>query len=162
MTHLGDDQIRVNVVPKKLKGGEKEALTTPLSLTGTADELDADLPKTLVGFVGSHLQLKNTLDNAKAQMNAAAKSAREESRTKAKTAAKAGKPQTVSRLTEEPNEEDSSAVEASKSMPAANPGFFDASVPEPTMSARETNVHPAEEDEILAELGDHDDLEDAA
>jgi hypothetical protein len=31
--HLEHDQIRVNVVPKKLKDGENEALTTALSVT---------------------------------------------------------------------------------------------------------------------------------
>jgi len=35
-TALDDDQIRVNVVPKKMKDGDHDALTTPLSVTGTA------------------------------------------------------------------------------------------------------------------------------
>jgi len=29
VTHLGDDQIRVNVMPKKQADGENNALTTP-------------------------------------------------------------------------------------------------------------------------------------
>lgn len=41
VTSLENDQIRVNVMPKKLKEGENSALTTPMSFTGTADELDA-------------------------------------------------------------------------------------------------------------------------
>ena len=57
VTHIEDDQIRVNVIPQKLKDGENLALTTPLTVTGTADELDRDLPTTLVGFVSAHLQL---------------------------------------------------------------------------------------------------------
>jgi PRTRC genetic system protein E len=40
LTSLEDDQIRVNVMPKKLKEGENNALTTPMSFTGTAAELD--------------------------------------------------------------------------------------------------------------------------
>jgi PRTRC genetic system protein E len=40
LTRLEDDTIRVNVFPKKLADGENEALTTPLSVTGTAEELD--------------------------------------------------------------------------------------------------------------------------
>jgi hypothetical protein len=36
-----------------------------LALTGTAEELDRDLPATLVNFVGAHLGLKNTLDRVK-------------------------------------------------------------------------------------------------
>jgi PRTRC genetic system protein E len=61
ITSTEDDQIRVNVVPKKLKDDENKALTTPLTVTGAAEELDAELGQTLVDFVGSHLQLKNTL-----------------------------------------------------------------------------------------------------
>ena len=72
-TALDDDQIRVNVVPKKMKDGDHDALTTPLSVTGTAEELDTQLAATLVGFVASHLQMKNALEKAKADMDAATK-----------------------------------------------------------------------------------------
>src|SRR6201999_1698547 len=78
VTHIEDDQIRVNVIPQKLKDGENAALTTPLTVTGTADELDNDLPATLVNFVSAHLQLRNTLDRAKAEMDSAAKTAQAE------------------------------------------------------------------------------------
>jgi PRTRC genetic system protein E len=84
-TALDDDQIRVNVVPKKVKDGDHDALTTPLSVTGTAEELDAQLGSTLVGFVASHLQMKNALEKAKADMDAATKAAQAEARAKAKT-----------------------------------------------------------------------------
>jgi hypothetical protein len=30
VTHIEDDQIRVNVIPQKIKDGENTALTTPL------------------------------------------------------------------------------------------------------------------------------------
>jgi PRTRC genetic system protein E len=86
-TVLDDDQIRVNVVPKKMKDGDHDALTTPLSVTGTAEELDAQLAATLVGFVASHLQMKNALEKAKADMDAATKAAQAEVRAKAKTPA---------------------------------------------------------------------------
>ena len=75
VTFIEEDQIRVNVVPKKLKDGENNALTTPVTVTGTAEELDAELGPTLVKFVGAHIQLKNTLESAKADMDAAAKAA---------------------------------------------------------------------------------------
>ena len=83
------DQIRVNIVPKKLKDGDNDALTTPLSVTGTAEDLDAELSTTIVSFVGSHLQMKNTLEKAKAEMDAASKAAQAEARAKSKTPAKA-------------------------------------------------------------------------
>ncbi|MFP5207308.1 MAG: PRTRC system protein E [Acidobacteriota bacterium] len=84
-TALDDDQIRVNVVPKKMKDGDHDALTTPLSVTGTAEELDAQLGATLVSFVASHLQMKNALEKAKSDMDAATKAAQAEARAKAKT-----------------------------------------------------------------------------
>ena len=43
VTLVDADQIRVNIVPKKLKDGDNDALTTPLSVTGTAEDLDAEL-----------------------------------------------------------------------------------------------------------------------
>ena len=36
VTRLEDDQISVNIIPKKLGEGENIALTTPFKLTGTA------------------------------------------------------------------------------------------------------------------------------
>ena len=84
-TALDDDQIRVNVVPKKMKDGDHDALTTPLSVTGTAEELDTQLAATLVGSVASHLQMKNALEKAKADMDAATKTAQAEARAKTKT-----------------------------------------------------------------------------
>jgi len=88
LTLVDEDQVRVNIIPKKIKDGENDALTTPLSMTGTAEELDAELSSTLVGFVGSHLQLKNTLEKAKAEMDAAAKAAQAEVRAKSKNSGK--------------------------------------------------------------------------
>jgi PRTRC genetic system protein E len=84
-TALDDDQIRVNVVPKKMKDGDHDALTTPLSVTGTAEELDTQLAATLVGYVASHLQMKNALEKAKSEMDAATKTAQAEARAKTKT-----------------------------------------------------------------------------
>jgi PRTRC genetic system protein E len=71
VTSLEEDQIRVNVLPKKLADSENAALTTPMSFTGTAAELDAQLPDAIVSFVASHLELKNTLGRAKEEMAAA-------------------------------------------------------------------------------------------
>ena len=73
LTRLEDDTIRVNVIPRKLNESENDALTTPLSVAGTAEDLDNQLPSALVQFVGAHLELRNTLESAKEQMAAAAK-----------------------------------------------------------------------------------------
>ena len=94
VTHLEEDQIRVNVIPQKVRDGENTALTTPLTVTGTAEELDRELPATLVNFVGAHLGLKNTLDRAKADMDTAAKAAQAEARSKSKSAGAKPAPRT--------------------------------------------------------------------
>ena len=76
------DTIRATVVPQKASETEDNALTTPVAITGTAEELDRDLPQQLVEFTGAHLQLQTTLVSAKAEMESAAKAAREEVRKK--------------------------------------------------------------------------------
>ena len=76
------DTIRATVVPQKASDTDDNAVTTPLAITGTAEELDRDLPQQLVEFTGAHLQLHSTLVSAKADMDAAAKAAREEARKK--------------------------------------------------------------------------------
>jgi PRTRC genetic system protein E len=89
ITSLEEDQIRVNILPKKLAESENAALTTPMSFTGTAAELDAQMPDGIVSFVASHLELKSTLARAEEEMSAATKAAQDESRNKSKTAKKA-------------------------------------------------------------------------
>lgn len=82
---IDDKKIRVNVIPGKTekdKAANKEighshskevapipesaitALTTPLSLTGTPDEIDAQLAKTLAEFTALHVGLQNSFDTA--------------------------------------------------------------------------------------------------
>ena len=66
-----DEKVRVNVIPAKVKEGEDQALTTPLSFTGSAEELDSELGRHLASYVDSHLALGSTLAEAKAEMDAA-------------------------------------------------------------------------------------------
>ena len=82
VSHVEDDRFRVNVIPKKITDGENDALTTPVSVTGTVEDLDRELPETLLHFVSSHLELKNSLERAKAEMEEASKAARAEARKK--------------------------------------------------------------------------------
>jgi len=76
------ETLRATVLPQKASDADEKATTTPLAITGTAEELDRDLPHQLIEFVGAHLQLQSTLSSAKAEMDAAAKVAREEARKK--------------------------------------------------------------------------------
>lgn len=83
VSRVGADQIRINVIPQRLKStdtDQNDALLTPLSISGTPKELDEALPTQLVEFVGAHLGLCSTLKSAKEQMDAAAKTAREAAR----------------------------------------------------------------------------------
>lgn len=142
VTLLEEDEIRVNVVPKKLKDGDNNALSTPLSVTGTAEELDAQLSSTLVNFAGAHLQLKNTLEKAKAEMDAAAKAAQAEARSKAKTPTKR----------EPAPAEGAKPVEVAKPIAAAKPeppkaaSLFD--VQPATAAATTSTVPPSDEEEV--------------
>jgi len=85
-----DERLKVNVIPVRAKEGEDEALTTPLSYTGSPEELDRELGQHLAGYVDSYLALGSTLAEAKAEMDAAAKAARQ----RAKTAQQTSKPDT--------------------------------------------------------------------
>ncbi|HWO30017.1 MAG TPA: PRTRC system protein E, partial [Candidatus Acidoferrum sp.] len=104
---LSENQlIRVNVIPQALDGDNEvnqkigysnkdkiakvpesaiKGLTTPLSLTGTAEEIDAELAQTLVNFVACHLGLQKTLDRAKEQIADAVKAIEERDKNKAKS-----------------------------------------------------------------------------
>ena len=72
-----DEKLKLNVIPAKAKEGEDEALTTPLSYTGSSEELDRELGQHLASYVDSHLALGSTLAEAKAAMDTAAKAARQ-------------------------------------------------------------------------------------
>jgi PRTRC genetic system protein E len=143
VTRLDDDQISVNIIPKKLQEGENTALTTPFKLTGTAEELDRDLPSSIVDFVATHLQLKSTLDRAKAEMDAAGKAAQAEARAKKlpvkKEQAKAEAVTSVSAV----------KLEAVKAAQPKTFSLFDApAVESPSAEQRD------EEEGILAEAGE--------
>jgi PRTRC genetic system protein E len=75
-----DATLKVNIIPTKVKEGEDGALTTPLSYAGSAEDLDVELGKHLASYVASHLQLGNNLAEAKAEMEAAARAARQKSK----------------------------------------------------------------------------------
>ncbi len=151
-TALDDDQIRVNVVPKKIKDGDHDALTTPLSVTGTAEELDTQLGATLVDFVASHLQMKNALEKAKADMDAATKAAQAEARAKAKTPAS----KTPAKVESAPTATTTRLPEPVKPAPAKPASLFDA----PAQSDGEDNS--TGDEGYTAEPEEGDELDEAA
>jgi len=103
---LNGEQIRVNIIPhsrpedskanEQIKYSHKDevaeipeaavkALTTPISLTGTAEEIDAKLPDVLVQFVESHSQLQATFDRACTEISEAVKAIDERNKNKPKS-----------------------------------------------------------------------------
>ena len=74
------EKVKVNVIPAKAKEGEDQALTTPLSYTASPEELDAELGKHLASYVDTHVALGSTLTEVKAEMDAAAKTARQKAK----------------------------------------------------------------------------------
>jgi PRTRC genetic system protein E len=103
---LDQEQIRVNVIPHSHPGDNKvnelikyshkdevapipdaamKALTTPISLAGTAEEIDAKLSAVLLSFAESHRSLQNTFDRAGAEIAEAVKAIDERNKNKSKT-----------------------------------------------------------------------------
>src|SRR5580658_5071895 len=165
LTRLEDETIRVNVIPRKLNESENDALTTPLSVAGAAEDLDAQLPSALVQFVGAHLELRNTLETAKDQMAAAAKAAKADARSKVtpKTAPARTEPSAVE--TRKPADQAPRPTEPQKQEPR-NASLFDTG---PAPAASPVLASDADEDEeILAEAADDehtdesDDFDEAA
>jgi PRTRC genetic system protein E len=165
LTRLEDDTIRVNVIPRKLNESENDALTTPVSVAGTAEELDAELSSALVQFVGAHLELKNTLESAKEQMAAAAKTAKAEARSNVAPKTTPVPTEPAAAETRKPADQAPKPAEPKK-QEVRNACLFD-TVPAP--AAASVPAPDADEDEeILAEVAEDepadesDDLDEAA
>jgi PRTRC genetic system protein E len=92
--------IRATVVPHKATDTEDNAVAIPLAITGTAEELDRELPGQLAEFASAHLQLQSTPATAKAEMEAAAKAAREEARKRTKASSSTSSVTTAKPTTE--------------------------------------------------------------
>ncbi len=166
---LEGESLRVIVMPKKLNDTEEGALATPLSVTGTPEELDQQLPATLTQYVGAHLELKNTLQMAKDEMDAAAKAARSKKYPKSETHPKAETAKANSSATSgtKPGEASAKPAVEKKSAPpmTANLFSFDES-PVATEPVEADTASDEEVREILAEVDDlgaeESPLEDAA
>ena len=126
---LDDEQIRVNVVPharqedskvnNQIKYSNKsevasvpeeaiKALTTPISITGTAEEIDAKFPAILCEYVESHVQLQETFDRASSEIAEAVKAIDERNKSKAN-------PKTVKK--EEKSKSEESKPKAEETLP---------------------------------------------
>jgi PRTRC genetic system protein E len=101
---LADGKIRVCVVPQvqdkdgkvndkvgyqkevtKIPDESIKALTTPLALTGTPEELDAELCERLTTYAGSHAQLQHGIAQATQEITDALKAIEERNKDKSKS-----------------------------------------------------------------------------
>ena len=86
ISDVGQGLLRVNIIPRKLvvdgSSDENTALTTPLSITGKAEELDRELPGQLATFTESIVRTGSNLDELKTQHAAAVKALEAENKKK--------------------------------------------------------------------------------
>lgn len=73
----GKGLLTLNVIPKKVKDDENDALTTALCITASADELDRDLPAQLREFTAAHVKAACNIQKVKDDLAEAEKAERE-------------------------------------------------------------------------------------
>jgi len=133
VSDVGAGLLRVNVIPRNLDADsdQNQALATPLSITGSAEELDRELPAQLASFTESVVKTGSNLEELRTQHAAAVKAVEAENKKKldekkkgnaAKTAS-ASPPPSVT-----PEFKDGKPVFGSKPTPAASEcrSLFDA------------------------------------
>jgi PRTRC genetic system protein E len=85
ISDVGEGLLRVNIIPRKLVedgSDENMALTTPLSITGKAEELDRELPGQLATFTESIAKTGSNLEELRTQHAAAVKALEAENKKK--------------------------------------------------------------------------------
>jgi PRTRC genetic system protein E len=127
---VDDQTLRVNVIPAQAKANENPALTTPLTYTGSPEELDAKLGKHLAGYVQTHQETASTLAEAKATMEAAAKAAQEEAKRKSDERSKTTHKPLDKAIVAPATQPDTPRAPAS----AGTPGLFGTASPEPAIT----------------------------
>ena len=76
--------LTVSIIPKKNTDDENDVLTTPLCATGTAEELDCELPRQICEFVEVHTATASNIEQIKQELAAAEKTADEARKEKLK------------------------------------------------------------------------------
>jgi PRTRC genetic system protein E len=125
VSDIGDGLLRVNVIPRRLgvDSDQSQALTTPLSITGGAEELDRELAGQLLSFTESVVKTASNLEELKTQHAAAVKAIDAENKKRLDEKKKGGAGKTPSAppapaVTSEFR--DGKPVFGSKAVPAAN------------------------------------------
>jgi PRTRC genetic system protein E len=83
VARIDEKTIRANFIPSKSEGKTaSNALTQPLTITGTPEELDRDLVSQLVAFSGSILETGSNLERIQKEHEAAIKAIEAENKKK--------------------------------------------------------------------------------
>ena len=146
----GKGLLILNVIPKKVKDDESDALTTALCITASAEELDRDLPAQLREFTDVHAKTASNIQKVKDDLAAAEKAEREAAderrakKTKGKVAPPAGA---------------DVKLESVKSAEAGQTslGLFDQSDHEPEENSPASAVVAVEQSQVTAETNDYPD-----
>jgi PRTRC genetic system protein E len=92
VSSIGEERIRLTITPRPTDKSESKEVIQPLAVEGTAEELDTDLAKALVDYTAEYLTLARSLEQVKANMEAALKEVKDEAAKKVADAKKANKP----------------------------------------------------------------------
>ena len=155
ISDIGEGLLRVNIIPRKLVEGssdENTALTTPLSITGKAEELDRELPGQLATFTESIAKTGSNLEELRTQHAAAVKALEAENKKKLDDKKKVNGSKTASTppKADPPAEfKDGKPVFGSKATPpmGASRSLFDTATAEAGVDG---NEHLSEVDETTA------------
>jgi PRTRC genetic system protein E len=127
---VGGKAIRVNVIPKRLKDSDSgdDALTTPLTVTGTPDELDREFAGQLVGFTEAFVKLGSNLAEIEAAHTTAVKAVEAEKKKEIENKRKGSVSKASSTATEAkpgPVMKDGKPVFGTRTVTAETPSLFD-------------------------------------
>ena len=91
LASVGDGRIRITITPRPTGKDDAKELAQPFAVEGTAEELDAELSQSIVSYTAEHLTLARSLEQVKANMDAALKEAKDEAAKKIAEAKKGSK-----------------------------------------------------------------------
>ena len=137
---VGDNAIRVNVIPKRIKDSDSgdDALTTPLTVTGSPDELDREFAAQVVGFTDAFVKLGSNLTEIEAAHATAVKAVEAEKKKELENKRKGSISKPSSTTTEAkpgPVVKDGKPVFGTKTRSLETPSLFDSHETAPASGA---------------------------
>jgi PRTRC genetic system protein E len=159
---IGKNLLRVNVIPKSRKENDaaEKAMTTPLSFTGTAAELDRELPAQLAGYTNSILETASTLQQVQEAHKAALQEIQAENKNAQDNKRKVAGGKTPAKAEEKSTRAAEEVKPASEGKPATVPiaSLFDDPIVEaanqaasPEASTKESGSHDTSEGNAAAD-----------